>query len=378
MLSGEPRLYTRFADGMIVEGGHFLLRRRSLLRAFRGRIFAVDPRTPAFQASPRMAVDPRTERIRSSYLNLAASHGEPVLTKFSRLQPVTPEDFRPPTLESTAAGVIHMEKIARPSALLPPYFALRSARDRWVKINLAFHRLTVGMAENLPVLLPIAFDHELLEDRRELDRICDIFLGPSADACAIWPVGLDETRASVGELVGLYTLLKRLPESSLLLYAGYLSMFLCLLTGRSFSNGPCFYEKRDLSIAPPLEFRPRCRYYIPELHQKLDPVTAVVFYRTLSEMGCFNSFCAACSRNMNGGNLDGIGSMPDLDIFEHNLIVKETEARSLLRSPDPIELADEDLRWVLSHTQTFSRFRSMRYIKTWTKVLQEIRTRFLE
>ena len=372
MLSGEPRLYSKFSDGVIVEGGHFLVRRRSLLRLFRGQIVALDPRTPAFQGMPQMAVDPRTEKIRSTYLKLAASHGGPIWRRFSHLEAIKPRDFAKPSCELIASRLMDLQRPTESDLLLPPYFIFQDIHDAWLQVSLCMYESMHDLSDGMPLYLPVAFDHQLLQDKEGISRVCELLSTLQPEGYAVWPVGLDERRAPVEELEGLNFLLKSLPGPSLLLYAGYFSMLLCALNGSSFSNGPCFYEKRDITIAPPLHFRPKCGYYLPELFQKVGPVSAVVFYRLLSDMGIDPSLCPACLRNLNGGGFDGIASMPDLDVFEHNLMARSEEIKSFKSSTDPLYGAIKDLRWVIENRKSFSQFLSLRYVETWLNVLERI------
>lgn len=373
MLSGEPKLYNRYADGLLIEAGHFLLRKRSLLRGFRGRIFALDPRTPAFQCKPAMAVDPRTDKIRTSYLRLAARHGGPIWHRFSRLEPVKPEDISRSSCETIASGLIDLQKAAGPEVLLPPYFAVEGPQDPWIQVNRWMFEAACG-AEDGAVYMPFAIHSSLLADRDQLDRVSETYLELGAPGYAVWPVGLNEMGASAEELDGLAHLLGSLPSRSFTLYGGYFTMLLCALNRQSFSSGPCFYERRDMMIAPPLEFRPRCRYYLPPLYQKVDPVSAVVFYRLISDMGMDPRLCPACLRNLGNGGFDGIAGMPDLDIFEHNLMAKRDEIEVFKACPDPALKAEEGFLWLVSHRASFPHFRSLRYVKTWVKALERIRS----
>jgi len=373
MLSGEAKLYNRYATGMVIEAGHFLLRRRSILRRFRGRIFAVDPRTPAFQCRPDMAVDPRTDKIRTSYLKLAARHGGPIWQRFSHLEPARPSDMCKSSCESTAISLIDLQKSARPSVILAPYFVVEGPDDPWVQVNRCMFE-AARRAEDGTVYMPLAFQSSLLADLGRLDRLCEMYMESCAPGYAVWPVGLNEMNASAEELVGLAHVLGKLPSGSLALYGGYFTMLLCALNRQSFSSGPCFYERRDMKIAPPLEFRPRCRYYLPPLYQKVDPVSAVVFYRLISEMGLDPRLCPACLRNVTDEDFDGIAGMPELDVFEHNLIARKDEIEALRASPDPALKAEEGFRWAVSHRSSFPHFRSLRYLKTWTMALERIRS----
>jgi len=375
MLTGEAKLYIRFTDGVLIEGGHFLTRTNSLLRLFAHQIIALDPRTPAFQCLPRTAVDPRTDRIRSTYLRLAEAHGGPVWKRFSHLAPLRPRDFKPRSYEEVTQRIgLLQAKINCPLAI-PPYFAFSSPEDPWVSVNLRMFEAMKGVSDGEELLLPIALTSELLADENALLEVVDAFSAVKTDGFAIWPIGLDEIHASVQQLMGLHLLLTALPGPSILLYAGYFSMVLCALTGSSFSNGPCFYEKRGLNLAPPLEFRPKCRYYLSQFRQRVDPVTAVIFYRVLSSLGMRPSLCPACQRNIDGEGLDNLVAMPDLDIFEHNLALRRHEIEDLRSARDPLEDFLGTLRWLLSNKRVLSRFRPLSYARRWMEALKLIQAR---
>jgi hypothetical protein len=243
MLSGESRLYSEFADGIVIEAGHFLMRKRSLLSMFAGQITVLDTRTPAFQGVPEAALDPRTQRIRTSYLRLAACHGGPIWRRFSHLEPVKPADLTRSACKQVASNALDLQASVKPSLLLPPYFAFARFDDPWLPVNKTLFDSMCELADGLPVYLPIAFDHSLLEDARAVEQICEIVSDAGAEGCAVWPVGLDEMSASAQELAAMGRLLQMLPHPSVLLYAGYFSMLLCAENGSSFSSGPCFYEK---------------------------------------------------------------------------------------------------------------------------------------
>ena len=370
MLRGEPRLYTKYSDGILIEAGHYLLRKGSLLRFFHGKIAALDPRTPIFQVPNDSFYDQRTEKIRTSYLKLASLHGEPILGKFIKGEPVTPDDFKPGDCKKLAVNASRLERTASPEIFLPPYFSIGSSNDPWIPVNIEIFREVKKLEGTPEAYFPLAFDHRVLEDPEEIDAVCRMTSGIDSRGYAIWPVGLDEFHSSVGELQGLAHLLSNLAGSKVLMYAGYFSILLCALTGSSFSNGPCFYEKRDITISPPLEFRPRCRYYLPLIHQKVDPVAALALYRILGERGISPSLCKSCRKYVQDGDFTGIAEMPDINIFEHNFLSRRKEVELLRKSRDPLELGLENLRFLERIRDELSHIRQMRFVKTWIEALE--------
>ncbi len=229
-----------------------------------------------------------------------------------------------------------------------------------------------AVANGYEVYLPIAFDHGLLGQEDQMERILEWASGLRAEGYAVWPVGLDEFSATAEELQGLARMLRSLRGEVLMLYAGPFSVFLSALRRSSFSNGPCFYEKRDLEISPPLEFRPKCRYHLSRLYQKVDPVAAVVYHRMLVQMGFQTQLCPACRRNVNGSDYEGIASMPDIDVFEHNFTTRRQEMTRLESSPDPANAMSEGLQVVLDHRELFSQFRPLRFAETWIKAIDSM------
>jgi hypothetical protein len=370
MLTGEPGLYSRYSDGIVIEASHFLLRKRSILRFFRGKIFAIDPRTPIFQTMNGCLYDQRTDRIRTSYLKLANLHGEPFTGKFLDDSPVSPGDFDLDVCKRISSEVMELENVADPQILLPPYFVIEGIRDPWFEVGMRIYSEMSEAASN--VYLPLAISRQLLGNTSELESLCSELSGRDIPGFAIWPVGFDEFNTTLPELLGLEFLLGNLPGNRLLLYAGYFSILLCAITGSSFSNGPCFHEKRDMKIAPPLEFRPRCRYYLPLLHQKVDPVAALVFYRTLSGLGIRPGLCEACERNTLDNGFEGIAEMPEIDIYEHNFITRRREVNELRNSSDPIQLGLGNLRALLDIQKDLSHFRSMKHLCTWIEALEKL------
>lgn len=373
MLSGEAKLYRRFTDGVLIEGGHFLTRKNSLLRLFAHRIIALDPRTPVFQCQPRTAIDPRTDRIRSTYLKLAEAHGGPVWERFSHLLPLQPKDFGPESYEELAQRIGLLGAMTNCPLAIPPYFAFSGPEDPWVSVNLDMFEAMKDVFNGEQVLLPIAFDSKLLADEKALLQVVDAFSTVKTNGFAVWPIGLDEIHASVRQLMGLHLLLTTLPSPSMLLYGGYFSIVLCALTASSFSNGPCFYEKRGLDLTPPLEFRPKCRYYLIQFRRRVDPVIAVVFYRILSSLEMKPTLCSACRRNVDGAGLDNLATMPDLDIFEHNLALRRREIEDLRSARSPLEETLGTLQWLLSNKRILSRFRPLSYARRWIEALELIR-----
>jgi hypothetical protein len=378
MLTGEPGLYSRYSDGIMIEASHFLLRKRSILRFFHGKIFAIDPRTPIFQTMSGCLYDQRTEKIRTSYLKLAYLHGEPFVDKFLEDLPVTPGDFDQDVCKQISSKLMDLENEADPQILLPPYFVIGGSRDPWFEVGMRIYDEMSTNASN--VYLPLAISRQLLNDADELKSICDQLAGRDIPGFAIWPVGFDEFNSTLPELLGLEFLLANLPGNRILLYGGYFSILLCAITGSSFSNGPCFHEKRDMTIVPPLEFRPRCRYYLPLLHQKVDPVAALVFYRTLSELDIRPRLCKVCERNTLGNGYEGIAEMPEIDVYEHNFITRRREVDELRDSNNPVQLGLGDLRALLPLQKDLSHFRSMKHLATWIdalgKLSREARNRY--
>ena len=370
MLKGEPRLYTKYSDGILIEAGHYLLRKRSLLRFFHGKIAALDPRTPIFQVPNESFYDKRTEKIRTSYLKLAALHGEPILRKFVKGEPVAPDDFKPGDCRKLALKASRLERTASPEIILPPYFSIGGSTDPWIPVNMEIFREIIRLEGAPRVYFPLALDHRVLEDRDELDAVCRITSKIDPWGYAVWPVGFDEFHSNVRELQGLAHLLSNLTGDKILMYAGYFSILLCALTGSSFSNGPCFYEKRDITISPPLEFRPRCRYYLPPIHQKVDPVAALALHRILNELGISPSLCRSCRKYAQGDDFTRIAEMPDIDIFEHNFLTRRKEVDILKRSRNPLELGLENLLFLQSIRDEISHIRQMRFLKTWIEALE--------
>ena len=154
MLSGEPALYRRFSDGLILEAGHLLLRRRYLLRNFSRGIHSVDPRTPAFQTAPTSTLDPRTKRVRTSYLRLASAHGGPIWKHFSRLDPVKPRHFTRQACISMAAKVLELQSSVHTRIVLPPYFAFKSMDDGWLAVNARMYEAMAELAFLMKVKRP--------------------------------------------------------------------------------------------------------------------------------------------------------------------------------------------------------------------------------
>lgn len=371
LLSGEPAVYLRYSDGIIVEGGHLLLRRRHLLRSFGGRIFAVDPRTPALQGKPENAINPRTDKIRTSYLRLAAAHGGPLWRRFSHMQPQAPGDFTRNRCRKIAQRLIDLERTAGPEFIMPAYFHFTHLQDPWIRVNAIMYECFREMAGESSLLLPLAFDHRMLESQDDIDLLCRQLSSLHPAGFAIWPVGLDENRASCEELVALGSLVERLP-GPLLMYGGFFSMLLCTLFEGDYSSGPCFYDRRGLEIAPPLEFRPRCRYYIPMIHQKLDPVAAAVLYTTLAGMKEPPRLCPTCQKYVDGCGYDKIAEMPAIDLCHHNFASRRSEMEGLASSLDPRGNAMENLEWLLERKEGFSQFRSLGYAEVWLEALRRM------
>ena len=295
-------------------------------------------------------------------------HGMMVITGIV----IPDQDIDPDACRRLASQVMDFELTANPKILLPPYFAIESSKDPWLPINMMIYREMCSLGGTPDVYFPLAIGREILGDGKELQAICGMASDIDAPGFAIWPVGFDEFHSTAQELKGLAHLLGSLTGNKILLYAGYFSILLCAITGASFSNGPCFFEKRDIGISPPLEFRPRCRYYFPLVHQKVDPVAAVVLYDNLHYRGIRPKLCEACRRNIFDEGYEGIAGMPDIDIFEHNFINRRSEVDRFRASRDPIKLGLEDLRSIKTIEDDLSRFRSMKYISTWFEALENL------
>jgi hypothetical protein len=372
MLSGEPRLYSRYGDGVIVEAGHFLLRRKHLSRVLKGEIVAMDPRTPVFQGTPGTVVKPGTDTLRSSYLKLARTHGGPIWKRMSNLNPLRPSDMSDGSCGEIANRLYDLNLKAGCQILLSPYFYFQDLEDPWAVLNLDLFEATMDRCDREPVLMVLAFDHRLLAQKAKLMELKDLVAGEAADGYAIWPVGLDETSATPETLYGLAVLTIELNKPCLLLYAGYISMLVAAITGAWFSNGVCFYERRELEVAQPLNFRPSCGYYLRRLRQRVDPVTAVVFYRMLRHLDLEPSFCSACDRNIDGNGFEGIATMPDLDLLEHNLIARRREMEAMSSSSDILTECLVKMNWVLKHKERLSRIRRLGFFETWYRTVRRL------
>ncbi len=371
MISGEPKLYSLYADGILLEAGHFLLRRRYLQRNFGSRIVTMDPRTPVFQFLSDALINHKTKKVRSSYLKLARKHGGPVWDRTSHLKPVKPSDLSLAECKDLCYGLNDLYQEAECSIVLPPYFVFQSLEDKWFRINISLFQSMRELSKD-PVFMVLAFDYRLLENTDDLIRLRDILVSYSPDGYAIWPISLDETSAAPEFLYGLALLLEGLKAPALMLYGGFFTMLLSAITRASFSNGPCFYEKRDAQVAPALNFRLKCGYYLPQIYRRVDPVAAVVFYRLLREMGMESSLCRVCQQNTQKIGLDGLASMPELDVFEHNLLVKRGEMEYLDGLSNILLGIESDFSEALANRDEFSRFRPLNHIENWLSAVREM------
>jgi len=372
MTSGQPQLYRELSDGVVLEAGHLLLRRRYFLRCFDGSVFAVDPRTPAFQGRFDNMVDPRTERIRSSYLKLARLHGEAVWKRFKRMEAPSPRHFGKESCRTMVENLLELELDSGAQALIPPYFAFSAPTDGWMDLTLRLYDAMEGASRTIELYLPLAFDHELLSREEFLDLLIDTVQDLEPRGTAIWPVGLNESAATPEELVGLSYLIRSLSGDVLLMYGGFFSRVLSAAFSASLAAGPCFFERRGLDVSPPLEFMPKCRYYVPELKMTLDPTLSVSFYEVLEAMDVDPDLCRACLRYVDGNGLEGLAEMADIDVFEHNLLTKRQELVHMSLCNDPVADALERLLWIDRNRRFFSPIHGLGHVKRWIAALSSI------
>jgi hypothetical protein len=84
--------------------------------------------------------------------------------------------------------------------------------------------------------------------------------------------------------------------------------------------------------------------------------------------------CPVCRRNLsNGEDFDGIARMPDLDVYQHNLIARREEIESMKLAEDPLGQALESFSWLVSNRTCLSKFRSVKYAEVWVRALEELR-----
>ena len=372
MANGQPQLYNEFCDGVVLEAGHVLLRRRYLLRSFHKTVFTVDPRTPAFQGRFDNMVDPKTERIRSSYLRLARLHGEAIWKHFKHGEPPAPRDFSKGSCMRMAENLLELEIDSGAKEIMPPYFAFSSPTDGWMDATLCLYEAMDRLTGGKTVYLPLAFDHRLLGRADSVDLLIDTILDSGTRFTAIWPVDLNELRATAPQLVGLSYLVQSLGIDVLLMYGGFISRVLSAAFSVSLAAGPCFFERRGLDVSPPLEFMPKCGYYLPQLKASVDATLVAAFYEVLQSMNLDPDLCRACSRNAGAENLDGLVKMPATDIFEHNLLTKRREIIEMSLGRDPVGDALAMLSWIDENRSSFARIHGLGHVKRWMAALSSI------
>ena len=256
------------------------------------KAFAIDPRTPLFQASFSR------DDLKRTHLAMAEIHG-PSIAGVIEDRPVCPTDFAGDGLETTVEEVIRFqqtfaktsaEKVKRyadllgepveesytgPAFLIPPYFLFDSTSGPWYELSLAAARhgsecagdANVAAVAHFPVSLPEA----------EIEAVAEEYGGLPCAGLILYLNDFQEGRQVVENLSYYVRIVRLLAETGkpvMVLFGGYFAAMLWTQGLRVFSNGVGYGEYRDSGYhAGGQAWK---RYYLPALHRYLQVADAEV------------------------------------------------------------------------------------------------------
>ncbi len=190
-----------------------------------------------------------------------------------------------------------------PEFLVPPYFYASSLDDDWYKISLAMAKYAASRRKDDKVVPVICLSDQILKDESATNRLVDDYRG--FDSVLIWINGLDETRATVSQLVGYGRLVKRFAASGvvpLALYGGFFALNLATAGLGGLSSGVCYAEWKDVSRQATGGGAPK-RYYVPWAHTKVVNANAITFYTANAGEFCKCSICRAALDSTTGTDI---------------------------------------------------------------------------
>jgi len=252
--------------------------------------FAIDPRTPLFQA--RFSRDD----LRPTHLAMAEIHGSAVADVIEDRE-LRPGDFSAGSLEEMVEGVVEFqqtfaetskEKVGRyarllgespedsyegPAFIIPPYFIFEDTSDPWYDVSLRAARHGSECAGGDDVAAVMHFPISLPE--AEMGDVVEEYAHLPCQGLILYVNIFQEGQQAVADLSYYVRIVRLLAETGkpvMALFGGYFTAILRTQGLRVFSNGVGYGEYRDSGYhAGGQAWK---RYYLPALHRYLPVLDA--------------------------------------------------------------------------------------------------------
>lgn len=291
-----------------------------------GKPYAIDPITHAFGQNPYYLMNLRRGDIKRTFRALGERFGQPVATCIDRERALEPNDFpNSGTLEGFCRRVLGYEegRVAEaletnevflepglegfpPVRLIAPYF-YNDESGGWLDVNRRLAETSVEVGDGREVWAVVSFDGMLLDRAEDTDKLADTYGPVGCRGFLFWPADFEETRATIGQIVGLRRLVRFLSSggrSAMMLYGGYFSALLRDDGMAGISHGVGYGEKRD--VVPVLGGGlPPAKYYLRAIHDHVD-IDEMLRLSEQLDQGTFRSEicdCTICSGLITRGGL---------------------------------------------------------------------------
>jgi hypothetical protein len=296
--------------------------------------FFVDPMTYVFAQDPRVLL--KEDDLRQSFARLVDQYGG-ILSAIAGKKPLRPTDFwKAGRLASAGHDFVdavltfeinglekgestqlrisdYLEMIGEktevkklvPEFLVPPYFHASSLDDDWYKISLAMAKHAATHRKEDKVVPVICLSDHVLKDENAMNQLVVDY--GDFDSVLMWIADLDETRATVPQLVGYGRLVKRLAAGGVVpmaLYGGFFALTLATAGLGGLSSGVCYAESKSVSRQATGGGAP-IRYYVPWAHTKVVTANATTFYTANPREYCK---CSICRAALDSGTRTGVQS----------------------------------------------------------------------
>jgi hypothetical protein len=252
--------------------------------------YVIDPVTYAFGQNPYHLMNVRRGDIKRTFRALGERFGEPVATCLAQGRALQPGDFSSvATVEGFCSRVLGYQ-VGRvgealeanevflepglegfpPVRLISPYF-YNDETVGWLDVNRRLADASVEGGSGTEVWAVVSFDGLLLDRREDIDKLAESYGSVGCSGFLFWPADFEETRATMGQIVGLRRLVASLcsvGRSGIMLYGGYFSALLQDEGMAGISHGVGYGEKRD--VVPVLGGGlPPAKYYLRAIHDDI-------------------------------------------------------------------------------------------------------------
>ena len=268
-----------------------------------GKALIIDPMTHAFQHDLDK-IKNQYGGIRSSVDKLIEIYGDPVATVINKnSRPVRLADFTDVNINGFIDRVLNFQMnhlklnlddkfqeyiefyglYQEPSILVAPYVYLTHSNiDIWRDLNCKFLERSLGMKKkfNKQIFAQLVINGNLLKDDRKINDL--IACLSAADGILYWIDGLDETKASIQELMAIKSLVleyKNLnPTKQIIsLYGGYFTELLLKFGLSGIVHGLEYGENRE--VVPVGGGIPQSKYYLPPIKKRVAAPTMLGILR---------------------------------------------------------------------------------------------------